>query len=376
MRGVRNLAIEPSLIDQLVAGRDARAVFERDGILDKLRLALSERFPHRQAPAPLEIDLGEVESDAAADIARVQLRFPDLGDRILALHAKGHTQADIQRRATMLIGQPLPSALVPALLEEMRREALDWKGRALEPGYPIVVFERMRVKWRDGVTVQSKQCYFALGFQSHGPKEVIGLWFDTGDERGFWLSVLEDLRARGVTDVLYFLAAGAPFNEARLRIFPAAAMIAHIGDFVRRSLDLATTKDRSAIAKALRAIHGARDESSAQVGLNRFVESALGQKYPAIWPIWRGHWHQFATYFDVPFEIRRVMASTYAADVLRRGYKRTLRGHGHMTSVDEAIALLYLAVRETLVKWKRPQREWHAAKTQLAVLFPERFVAL
>jgi putative transposase len=175
--------------------------------------------------------------------------------------------------------------------------------------------------------------------------------------------------------VLYFLGASEHMVAAQSRAFPKAMVITHIGEFVRQSLELATTKDRSSIAKALRNIHGARDAASAEEALDRFATSALGQKYPAIGPIWRRHWQEFASYFEVPLEIRRVMASTYAADALRRGYKRTLRGHGHMTSADDAIALMYLVVRDTLRKWKRPQREWHAAKTQLAILFPERFVA-
>jgi putative transposase len=366
------MSIEPDLIDQLVAGRDARAVFERDGILDRLRLALTERFAQDPAPA---VDAPDAANGSISEVARFQLRFPDLSDRIVALHAKGHTPADIQRRVSMLIGQTVPAGIISTLIDEIRLEALDWRGRALEPAYPIVVFERMRVKWRDGTTVQNKLCHFALGFQSRGPKEVLGLWFENGNEREFWSSVLEDLRDRGVDDVLYILGASEHLTEAQSRLFPLAMVITHIGEFVRQSLELATTKDRSAITKALRAVHGARDAQTAEEVLNRFVEGALGRKYPAIAPIWRRHWHEFASYFEVPLEIRRVMASTYAADALRSGYKRTLRGHGHMTSAEDAIALMYLVVRDSLRKWKRPQREWHAAKTQLAILFPERFIA-
>jgi len=269
------------------------------------------------------------------------------------------------------------AALATALAEpiDVRREALDWQSRALEPSYPIVVFERMRVKWRDVSSAQNKLCHFALGFQAHGPKEVLGVWFENGDERQFWRAVLDDLKDRGVGDVLYFLASSPHFAEAGARAFPAAFAIANIGDYVRQSLELATTKDRSAIAKALRAIHGAPSALHAQEALDRFSDSALGRRYPAIGPIWQRHWREFVSFFDAPLEVRCVMASTYAADALRRGYKRTLRGHGHMTSVAEATALMYLVVRDSLRKWKRPQREWHAAKTQLAVLFPERFAS-
>jgi putative transposase len=204
---------------------------------------------------------------------------------------------------------------------------------------------------------------------------VLGLWFENSNENAFWSGVLEDLRGRGVTDVLYFLGSSPQLNEVQPRIFPSAMVIAHIGDYVRQSLELATTKDRSAIAKALRSVHGARNASAAFENVVKFIEGPFGQKYPAIGPLWQRHWHEFGAYFEVPLEIRRVIASTYAADALRRGYKRTLRGHGHMTSIEEATALMYLVVRDSLRKWKRPQREWHAAKMQLAILFPERFIA-
>jgi putative transposase len=275
----------------------------------------------------------------------------------------------------MLIGQPVPSAVIAALLAEVRREAIDWQSRALEPSYPIIVFERMRVKWRDGGVARNRQCHFALGFQANGPKEVLGLWFEGDDERQFWCDVLADLRGRGVVDVLYILGSSTHLHAAIRETFASAVAIANVGDFVRQSLELAISKDRSSLAKALRAIHGAPSAKAAFESLARFADDRFGQKYPAIAPLWQRHWDELQSFFDVPFEIRRVMGSTHAADLLRRAYARTLRGHGHMSSTEGATALMYLVVRDALRTWRRPQREWHAAKTQLAVLFPERFVA-
>ena len=384
MRTARSMSLEPDLIDQLVAGHDARAVFERNGVLDKLRAALNERFPDyldpltgnalgvRHAPEPAAEARSTVEP---VDLQRFQVRFPDLSERIISLHAKGYPQAEIQRRASMLIGQPVPPEAIARLLDGVRREAMDWQSRALEPTYPIVVFERVRVKWRDAAGVRNRVCHFALGFQSHGPKEVLGLWFEGDDEREHWTDVLTDLKARGVVDVLYILGSGAHLAHGKERVFPSAVVVANIGDYVRQSLELAVSKDRSGLAKALRAIHGAPSCDVAEQSLARFAQASFGLKYPAIAPLWRRHWNDLTAFFDVPFEVRRVMASTHAADALRRGYARTLKGHGHMTSTQDATALMYLVVRESLRKWRRPQREWHAAKTQLAVLFPERFVA-
>lgn len=374
MRTARSVAFQPELIDQLVAGRDARAVFEQDGILDSLRAALSARFPNYGPAAPvreLETDFGDNDSD----LARFQLRFPDLSERMISLHAKGYAPGEIQRRASMLIGQAVPATIIDALLADVRREAADWQSRALEPSYPIVVFERLRVKWREGASARNRMCYFALGFQSHGPKEVLGLWFEGDDERRFWSETLRDLRGRGVIDVLYLLGSSPHLATVAAEVFPSAIVMPNVGEYVRQSLELAVSKDRSALSKALRTVHGARDAASAKQSLERFAADRFGQRYPAIAPIWQRHWDELEPFFGAPLEVRRVMGSTHAADALRRGYARALRGHGHMTSVEDATALMYLAVRETLRRWRRPQREWHAAKTQLAVLFPERFVA-
>jgi putative transposase len=380
MRAARSHAFEPELIDQLVAGRDARAVFERNGVLDKLRHALSERFPDygsapRRKPQRRAPDLALLEIDGPMDLARFQLRFPDLSERMIALHAKGYPPAEIQRRASMLVGQTVPADIIAALLSDIRREAVDWQSRALEPTYPIIVFERMRVKWRDGAAARNRLCHFALGFQANGPKEVLGLWFEGDDERAFWRGVLADLKQRGVADVLYILGASEQLRSAMQASFSSAIAIANVGDYVRQSLELATSKDRSTLAKELRAIHGAPSAEAALDRLTRFAAERFGQKYPAIVPLWQRHWQELQSFFGVPFEIRRVMGSTYAADTLRRAYGRSLRGHGHITSTEDAIALMYLVVRDALRKWRRPQREWHAAKTQLAVLFAERFAA-
>jgi putative transposase len=374
MRTARNSSFEQDLIDRLVSGRDARTMFERNGILERLSAALNERFRQLDAEPAAAAEL-EVDVDGARELERFRLRFPDLSERIISLHAKGYPQAEIQRRASMLVGQQVPPALIAALLAEVRGEALDWQSRALEPSYPIVVFERVRVKWRAGSAVKNRICHFAMGFQSHGPKEVLGLWFDGDDEQRYWFDVLGDLRRRGVHDVLYLMGSDARLADAAGEMFPSARVVPNVGDYVRQSLELATSKDRAGLAKMLRAVHGAATAADAEHALASFADDPLGRKYPAVAPIWRRHWTELAAYFDVPAEVRRVMGSTHAADALRRGYARTLKGHGHMTSVGDATALMYLVVRETLRRWRRPQREWHAAKTQLAFMYPERFIA-
>ena len=383
MRTAQNPALGSQLIDQLIEGRDARAVVEREGILDGLRSVLlgraredgnwaangTRRRAIANAPSPTAPD--DPHASAQAQIARLRIRHPDLAERIAALHARGHTPGDIEGRLSAFLGEPVSATLVETILEETRSAALNWRDRPLESSYPVIVFERMRVT--GGVTnAQARHCHFAIGFQAHGPKEVIGFWLET-DEGDFWSTVLKSLKARGMDDALYFLGSDPALAVAQEDVFPSTITIAHVGEFVRHSQDLATSKDRTTIAKALRAIHGALTEVEARASLEQFEAGPLGLRYPAIGPIWRRHWGELVPFLDIAPEIRRVMTSTFAADGLRRGLKKSLRSHGRPISAEDAAMLMYLVARESQRRWKRPQREWHAAKTQLAVRFPERF---
>jgi putative transposase len=383
MTALNPAPIGADLIDRLIDGRDARAVFDRDGVLDQLRLALSERFQGqarrvagRTRPAGGDRLPPNLTPDAAKDRAETyQIGHPDFVDRVVSLHARGRTMADIQRATSLLLGRTVSYAVIECVLAEMRQAAADWRTRALEPSYPIVVFERIRVKWRQGAQAQNRLCHFALGFQAHGPKEVLGLWLESGESEHFWSTVLDDLKERGVNDVLYFLGSSPQLGEAQRRTFPAARTVLHVGDFVRRSLQLVVSKDRSAVMKALRGIHGAASIAQAFESLCQFENSVLGGRYPGVSPIWRRNWDEVGLLYEMPLEVRRVVASTFAADELRRAFKHKMRGDGHLSDAESAAALMYLAVRAIHGKWKRPQREWHAAKTRLASLYPDRFGA-
>jgi putative transposase len=232
----------------------------------------------------------------------------------------------------------------------------------------------MLVKRRDAQGVSSRVCYFGLGFQARGPKEVLGFWHNHGDEQKFWAAVLGDLRRRGVCDALYLVGPQAQLLEAGSQHLPLSIVLPHAGDILRRSLELATTKNRGAIASALRAVLCAASIADAHCVMDEFERGTLGEKYPAIPPIWRNQWQALESFYSLPSEVRRVLASTHAADAIRRGYRRASRGQVHASSPEGAAILIYLAVRDAMRRWKRPQREWHAAKLRLAMTFPERFI--
>lgn len=352
------------LLDQLIASRTAgvakgRKRFAFDGASSwRPELAFESAKAPRLTPALF---------------ARVNLRHPDICDRILALHARGHDLADIQSRVSMYAGEAIPAAFVKAALADLETEAGEWSRRPLEPSYPIVIFERMRVRWRDRSGAHNRNCHFALGFNAHGPKEVLGFWFEKSDERGHWNDALDDLRDRGVEDIIYVVGSGTGASTALARAFPAASAVPHVGDLVRQSQDLSTCKNRCTIAKALRPVHGAASAAEAAANLEAFAASELGRRNPSIVAIWRRHWSDLEPFFAISPEVRCVMTSTFAVDGLRRGLKHALARRKHVSSSSETATLMYLVARDARRVWKRPQREWHAAKGQLAMQFPDRF---
>jgi transposase-like protein len=267
------IAFGGGLLDQLIAGRAARAANARS----RLRVVhASERDLEQAAPSRL----------TPAQFARINLRHPDICERILALHANGHGAADIQSRASMYAGEQIPATFVKAVLTDLASEAAEWSERPLEASYSIVVFERMRVKWRDAAGAQNRNCHIAIGFQAHGPKEVLGFWFENDDEYDFWRGVLDDLKDRGVNDIIYLVGSGAGLAVALSEAFPSASAMPHVGDFVRQSQDLSTCKNRCMIARALRPVHNARTEAEALAELDAFAASALGASNPSVVSIW------------------------------------------------------------------------------------------
>jgi transposase-like protein len=352
------------LLDQLIASRTARAANSRK------RSAFDGASTWRPE---LAFESAKAPRLTPALFARINLRYPDICDRVLALHARGYGMEDIQSRVSMYAGEPIPAAFVKAALADLETEALEWARRPLEPSYPIVIFERMRVRWRDRTGAQNRNCHFAIGFNAHGPKEVLGFWLEKNDERDHWNDALGDLRDRGVDDIIYFAGSGTGASTALAQVFPAALAIPHVGDLVRQSQDLSTCKNRCTIAKALRPVHGAVSQAEAAVHLEEFAASELGGRNPSIVSIWRRHWNDLEAFFAISPEVRCVMTSTFAADGLRRGLKHALARRRHVSSASETTTLMYLVARDARRNWKRPQREWHAAKGQLAMQFPDRF---
>ena len=258
------------------------------------------------------------------------------------------------------------------MLDEVR----DWQSRALERMYPIVIFDALRVKIRDADSrmVKNKAVYVALGVSRDGVREVLGLWIAENEGAKFWLSVMNELKNRGVQDILIAVVDGLKgFPEAITAAFPETTVQTCIVHLVRHSLNFCSWKDRKAVARELRRIYQAATADQAADELDAFEKKWAG-KYPSIAPAWRRAWAEVIPFFGFDPAIRKIIYTTNAIESLNRVIRKSIKTRGSFPTEEAATKLIYLAIRN-FEKGGRNVREWYAARNQFAIMFDERFNA-
>ena len=241
---------------------------------------------------------------------------------------------------------------------------------------PLVFFDALRVKIRDEGTVRNKAVYLDLGVRPDGTKEVLGLWIEQTEDAKFWLRVMNELRNRGVADMLIAVVDGLKgFPEAISAVFPDAQIQTCIVHLIRHSLAFASWKERRDVAAALNPVYRAANADLAHEQLEEFAAGPWGKRYPAIAPAWRRQWEQVVPFFAYSIEVRRIIYTTNAIESLNSLMRKAVRVRGHFPSDEAASKLLFLVLREVSKNWKMAAREWNAARTQFAVMFGDRFVA-
>jgi putative transposase len=398
------MAIEKDLLDQLLAGRDPKEVFNKDGLVDELKKALSERILNAEIDEHLDGDGGEakgnhrngyskksvltgtskmtlsVPRDRAGTfdpklIAKYQRWFPDFDEKIISMYARGMTVREIRGHLEELYGIDVSPDLISAVTDAVLDEVAEWQNRPLDICYPLVFFDAIRVKVRDEGFVRNKAIYIALGILPDGTKEILGIWIEQTEGAKFWLRVMTEIRNRGTHDVLIAVVDGLKgFPEAINAVFPDALVQTCIVHLIRYSMQFASWKERKAIAGALKPIYGAESASAAATRLDEFAAGAWGQKYPAIAQSWRRNWEQVIPFFAFPAAVRRIIYTTNAIESLHSEVRKAVRGRGHFPSDEAATKLIWLALRNITAKWKNPPIQWHAAKAQFAIQFEDRFV--
>src|SRR6476660_9327965 len=274
-----------------------------------------------------------------------------------------------------LYGIEVSPDLISTVTDAVLDEVAAWQQRPLDAVYPLVFFDAIRVKIRDEGMVRNKAIHIALGVRAEGRKEVLGLWLEQNEGAKFWLRVMNELKNRGVDDILLPVVDGLKgFPEAINAVFPDTMVQTCIVHLIRHSMDFASWKDRKAIATELKAIYRAKDAQAGEAALDACDASTWGRKYPAIAQSWRRNWTQVIPFFAFPIAVRRIIYTTNAIEALNAKLRRAVKTRGHLPTDDAAVKLLYLVLRQVAADWKMPPREWSEAKTQFAIMFDARFV--
>jgi putative transposase len=394
--------IADELLDRLLSGTDAATALQQGGLLDELKRALADRALNAEMDHHLGGEAGvgnsrngygrktvltdtggrialEVPRDRQGSfdpqlIAKYQRRFPGFDEKIMSLYARGLSTREIAGHVLELYGVEVSPDLVSAVTDAVLDEIATWQARPLEPVYPLVFFDALRVKIRDEGLVRNKAVHIALGVRADGTKEILGLWLEQNEGAKFWLRVLNELRNRGVEDILLALVDGLKgFPEAIQAAFPETTVQTCIVHLLRHSLDFVSWKDRRAVAAALKEIYRAVDPTAAEAALTAFEDGPWGRKYAAIGPSWRRAWTEVVPFYAFPAEVRRMLYTTNAIEALNAKLRSAVRTRGYFPTDEAALKLLYLVLNRTEREWRMPPREWAMAKAQFAVLFGQRF---
>ena len=398
------MTIRNELIDELLAGQDPSSVMRQDGLLGELKKALLNRLMaaefehhltqeravgegknHRNGSTRKRVltDDSHVEVTIPRDrqarfdpvlIGKYQRRLPGFDDKVISLYTRGMSTREIQGHLEEIYGAEVSPQLISTVTDAVAAEVAEWQSRPLEPLYPVMFFDAIRVKVRDQGTVSNKAVYLALGITPDGRKHVLGLWIDPNEGAKFWLRIVNELRNRGVKDILIAVVDGLKgFPEAINAAFPQTLVQTCIVHLLRNALAYVSYQDRKKVVAALKPIYQAPTADAALLALADFEAGPWGRKYAAIAPLWRRQWEQVIPFFAFPPEVRRIIYTTNAIESLNSTLRTAIRSRGHFPTDEAAVKLLYLVLRNVSNGWKNAQREWTAAMTQFAVMFGDRF---
>jgi putative transposase len=307
-------------------------------------------------------------------IPKHERRFTGFDDKIVAMYARGMTVREVQGFLAEQYGVEVSPEFISSVTDAVMAEVTAWQARPLEPMYPVVFFDALRVKIREDAVVRNKAIYLALGVLPDGTRDILGLWIENTEGAKFWMKVFNDLKTRGVGDILIAVTDGLKgMAEALGAVFPATTLQTCIVHLIRNSLDYASWKDRKALAAAIKPIYTAPSAEAALAELEAFERGPWGQKFPTVVAAWRRAWDKVIPFFAFPPEVRKVIYTTNAIESINARLRKIIKTRGHFPSDDAATKLIWLALRNITADWGRAAKDWKAAMNQFAILYADRF---
>jgi transposase-like protein len=307
-------------------------------------------------------------------IGKHERRFTGFDDKIIAMYARGMTVREIQGFLAEMYATDVAPDFISAVTDAVLAEITVWQSRPLEPMYPVIFFDALRVKIREDNVVRNKAVYLALGVRPDGTRDILGLWIENTEGAKFWMKVFNDLKTRGVHDILIAVTDGLKgMAEALAATYPASTLQTCIVHLIRNSLDYASWRDRRTLAAAIKPIYTAASAESAEAELAAFEAGPWGQKFPTVAASWRRAWSNVIPFFAFPPAVRRVIYTTNSIESVNARLRKIIKTRGHFPSDEAASKLIWLALRNITADWTRASHDWKTAMNQFAILYQDRF---
>ena len=404
------MPITPELLDELLKDyKSPDDMFGDDGLLQQLTKAVVERalqgeLTHhlgyeKHAPEgkntgnsrngksqkTIRGKRGQLQIDVPRDrassfepqlIRKGQTRFDGFDDKIISMYARGMTCREIKAHLQEIYGVEVSPDLISTVTDSVIDEVRTWQSRPLDAVYPILYLDALQVNVKDQGRVSNKAIYLAIGVNMQGLKEVLGMWASENEGAKFWLSIITELKARGVKDIFIACVDGLKgFPEAIEAIYPRTQVQLCLVHLMRFSLCYVSFKDRKAVAADLKEIYRAATAEAAEQHLAAFAAS-WGARYPSIAKSWHSNWARIVPMFGLPDEIRRAVYTTNAIESLNMTLRKVIKTRASFPSDEAAFKLLFLALRNAAKKWTMPIKHWSQAMQAFSIIFEGRVPTL
>jgi putative transposase len=338
------------------------------------KTVLTEATGHVQIDVPRDRD-GTFEP---VIVKKRQRRLTGVDEMVLSLYAHGLTTGEISAHFAQIYDAQVSKETISRITDKVSEEMTEWSNRPLDGVYAAIFIDAIVVKIRDG-QVANRPIYAAIGVSLDGEKDILGLWAGTGGEGAkFWMSVLTDIKNRGVTDTFFLVCDGLKgLPDVVSNVWPLTTVQTCIIHLVRNTFKLASKKDWDALKRDVRPIYTAVNEAGARAALEELTEK-WGKRYAAIVRLWESAWEEFIPFLDYDVEIRKVICSTNAIESLNARYRRAVRARGHFPTEHAALKCLYLVTRSldpTGAGRARWTMRWKPALNAFAITFQDRWPA-
>jgi putative transposase len=305
-------------------------------------------------------------------IKKHQKRFDGFDDKVISMYSRGMTTREIQAHLEEIYGVEVSPALISEVTNAVMEEVRAWQTRPLDSVYPIVYLDAIVAKVRSEAKVINKAIYLAIGVNLKGTKEVLGMWASENEGARFWLSVVTELKNRGVKDIFLACIDGLKgFPEAIEAVFPKTQIQLCVIHTIRNALAYVSYKDLKAVVADMKLIYQAVTETDAEIALELFADKWLA-RYPMAVQVWKTNWKHLRTFFAFPMEIRKAIYTTNAIESLNFSLRKVIKNRALFPNDDAVFKLFYLAIKNISKKWTMPIRNWVDAINQFNIFFDNR----